>query len=72
MNGNYHSSSLGTVLMNLIYHSWVVINSIFKPITITIQSRSVPFIFSRMAISLMPAALGIVRDTKRMAKELKS
>ena len=43
INGNYCSSLLGTVLINLIYHSWAVINAIFKPNTITVQSHPVPF-----------------------------
>ncbi len=41
MNGNYCSSLLGTVMMNLIYQSWAVINGIFKPNAITGQSHSV-------------------------------
>ncbi len=41
MNGNYHSRSLGIVLMNPVHRSWVVINGIFKPNTVTVQSRSV-------------------------------
>jgi hypothetical protein len=59
INGNYCSNSLGTVLINLVYRSWAVINGIFKPNTVTLHSCSIPscpipFIFSQMAISLMP------------------
>ena len=43
--------------MNLIYHSGAVINGIFKPNTVTVQSLSILFIFSQMAISLMPACI---------------
>ncbi len=31
MNSNYRSSFLGTVLMNLVYHSWAMINRIKGP-----------------------------------------
>ncbi len=41
MNGNYHSSLLETVLMNLVYNLWGVINGSFKANTITVQSHSV-------------------------------
>jgi len=63
-NDIYHSSLLGMVLMNLVYCSWAVINSIFKTNTVVIQSRSISFnpfpfcsvlfIFSQWGISLMP------------------
>jgi hypothetical protein len=40
--------------------SRAVINGIFKPNAPTIQPLSVPFIFSRMAISLIPLAVLII------------